>query len=215
MPPKKEFSALSMVMTLIVVCSLAALALAAVSEITRAPIAEAKRRKKLEAIQYVLPQKAQPDGVKTPPEPLFANNPSADALIVKLDGDSEIEVYPARDAEGKFIALAIPISDPKGYGGQIKMMIGLDASGKVIRISLLEHKETPGLGDAIGKDKFLGPLLAQDAQSLVWKVKKDKGGVDAITAATISSRAALRAISSAFVIFETAKSQYKLGEPTP
>ena len=152
---------------------------------------------------------------KTLLKPLFTNNPSDDALAVDLGGEIRVEVYPARDAEGKLIGLAIPISDAKGYSGEIKMMIGLDSEGKVIRISLLEHKETPGLGDAIGKDKFLGPLLGQDAKSVVWKVKKDKGDIDAVTAATISSRAALRAISSAFPIFEKAKAQHQIGEPRP
>ena len=215
MPPKKEFSAISMVLTLVAVCSCAALALAAVSELTREPIAQAKRQKKLNAIQYVLPQQEIQEEGNTVLKPLFANNPFDDFLTVDLGGDVRVKVYPARDAEGRLIALAVPVSDPKGYGGEIKLMVGLDAEGKIIRISLLEHKETPGLGDAIGKDKFLGPLLGQGSETLVWNVKKDKGDIDAVTAATISSRAAVRAISSAFPVLEKAIAQMKTEEATP
>jgi H+/Na+-translocating ferredoxin:NAD+ oxidoreductase subunit G len=192
MAPRKEFSSLSLVLTLVLFCGAAALALAAVNEITREPIAQAKKAKELEAISFVLPD--------------YANDPYADVISVDLGEEGTARLYPARDEAGGLVGVAV-ITSAKGYGGDIRIMIGLDAMGKTHRIQVLEMKETPGLGDAIAKDKFLAPLLGQTADSMQWAVTKDGGAIDAVTAATISSRAAVEAVALSFEIVAKARAQ--------
>jgi electron transport complex protein RnfG len=184
---RREFSSWSLVVTLILICGCAGVLLAGVHELTLEPIAKAETEGALRAaVRLVLPE--------------HGNDPIADAA----SGANAGVYYPARDKLGKLLAIAVPVSDAKGYGGEIKFMIGLDMSGKIRKIQGLDApgRETPGLGDGIFKEKFLAPLVGQTATSVKWRVKKDGGDVDAVTAATISSRAALRAILSAFAVFE-------------
>lgn len=87
-----------------------------------------------------------------------------------------------------------------GFGGKMKVMVGLAADGTILGYEILEHSETPGLGDKAAewfKDaKKPGQnIIGRKAGHLT--VSKDGGEVDAITAATISSRAFLKAINSA------------------
>jgi len=194
---RKEFSSFSMVATLVVICLVAGAVMAAVQRLTAEPIEAAKRQEKLEAIRHVLQRRDTPDGPFRPLD--YVNEPDQDAFEV-----NGATAYPARDSQGRLVGLAVIVSDPKGYGGPIRMMVGLDAEGRVMRIQKLEMSETPGLGDAVAGEKFLDPLLGQSARSIKWAVRKDGGDVDAVTAATISSRAAVRAISSAFDAWDKA-----------
>ena len=76
-------------------------------------------------------------------------------------------------------------------------MFGFDAQGKSIGIAILEQKETPGLGANIDTPGFRDRLAGQDLQQTNWRVKKDGGDIDHITAATISSRAVTDAVREA------------------
>ena len=87
-----------------------------------------------------------------------------------------------------------------GFGGKMKVMVGLAADGTILGYEILEHSETPGLGDKAAvwfknADKPNQNIIGRKAGKLT--VSKDGGDVDAITAATISSRAFLKAINSA------------------
>ena len=68
-------------------------------------------------------------------------------------------------------------------------MVGFDESGNILDVSVLEHKETPGLGTKMDDDKFKEQFRGKNPEEFNLEVKKDGGEVDAITAATISSRA--------------------------
>jgi electron transport complex protein RnfG len=67
-----------------------------------------------------------------------------------------------------------------------------------VDISVLQHKETPGLGTKMTEEKFLVQFRGKNPGSFPLKVKKDGGQVDAITAATISSRAFCDALQRAY-----------------
>lgn len=87
-----------------------------------------------------------------------------------------------------------------GFGGKMRVMVGLAADSTILGYEILEHSETPGLGDKAGewfkdKDKPGQNIIGRKAGKLT--VSKDGGEVDAITAATISSRAFLKAINNA------------------
>ena len=88
-----------------------------------------------------------------------------------------------------------------GFGGTIRVMVGFDAEGNILGYEILEHQETPGLGSHMvhwfkNADKPGQNIIGRKAGAL--QVSKDGGDVDAITAATITSRAFLKAINQAY-----------------
>ena len=83
-----------------------------------------------------------------------------------------------------------------GYGGDITLMVGFKKDKKtVISYKVLAASETPGLGMKLKTPEFAGQFAGKDGTSL--KVKKDGGEIEAITSATITSRAVCRAIADA------------------
>ncbi|MFP4379716.1 MAG: RnfABCDGE type electron transport complex subunit G [Candidatus Sumerlaeia bacterium] len=186
MPPAKEFSPLRMILTLIIICSASGVLLAAMQEMTKERIAAAKEAAKLEAVLKVLPK-----GVE-----------STSTFIL-----GDLETFAGFDASGKFMGVAIPGSDPKGYNGLVKLMIGMDAQGKLTGVQPLKVTETPGLGTKIIENDFLKQMIGKGPDDISWKVKKDGGSVDAVAGATISSRAAINAITSAFEQFSQVRDQ--------
>ena len=83
-----------------------------------------------------------------------------------------------------------------GYGGDITLMVGFKTDKKtVISYKVLAASETPGLGMKLKTPEFAGQFAGKDGTSL--KVKKDGGEIEAITSATITSRAVCRAIADA------------------
>ena len=88
-----------------------------------------------------------------------------------------------------------------GFGGTFRVMVGFDAEGNILGYEILEHQETPGLGSHMthwfkNAAKPGQNIIGRKAGAL--QVSKDGGDVDAITAATISSRAVLKAINQAY-----------------
>ncbi|MBQ7631334.1 MAG: FMN-binding protein [Paludibacteraceae bacterium] len=88
-----------------------------------------------------------------------------------------------------------------GFGGKFRVMVGLDAEGNVLGYEILEHQETPGLGSHMvhwfkNADKPGQNIIGRKAGNFT--VSKDGGDVDAITAATITSRAFLKAVNQAY-----------------
>jgi len=96
------------------------------------------------------------------------------------------------DSKGRKIGYAFRVS-PKGYGGAIDMVVGIDAKGKVMGIKILSMKETPGLGMKASESGFLKQFLGKTSKAPL-KAKKD---VDAITGATITSQAVANGIKQA------------------
>jgi electron transport complex protein RnfG len=93
--------------------------------------------------------------------------------------------------------------EPRGYGGKITMMVGVTAGGKVAGVKVLSHSETPGLGAKIKKDTFLQQAGFQEGGvGNPPALKQDGGKVEAITNATVSSRAVVRGINQALVVAE-------------
>lgn len=93
-----------------------------------------------------------------------------------------------------------------GFGGPFRVMVGFDADGNILGYEILEHQETPGLGSHIehwfkNADKPNQNIIGRKADGK-FAVSKDGGEIDAITAATISSRAFLKAINQAYAEFK-------------
>jgi electron transport complex protein RnfG len=164
--------------------------LAVVNELTREPIEKAKAAKLENAIKEMVPE--------------FDNSPSEEAYYAKINEGDSLKIYPAKKA-GQLVGVAIESNSMNGFGGEIKIIAGFNPEGKVINYAVLQHAETPGLGDKMGlwfkTDKNKQSILGKDLSSGELKVNKDGGDVDAITAATISSRAFLNAVNRAYAAF--------------
>ncbi|HEY4696691.1 MAG: electron transporter RnfG [Gallionellales bacterium RIFCSPHIGHO2_02_FULL_57_16] len=144
------------------------------------------------------------------PDSIHDNNLVEDAITMKNERDKEITVYRATK-EGKVTGLAYEIFGV-GYAGQMKLMLGIDAQGKILGVRVLAHKETPGLGDKMEVKKG-NWILRFDGLSLgnpppdKWKVKKDGGQFDQFTGATITPRGIVNAIRSGLELFAAHKEQ--------
>lgn len=185
---KRESSFLNMVLTLFIITLVASTALGYIYELTKEPIAQSKIKKKLMAIKQVVPE--------------FTNNPDEEKYkVVSPDGLDSLEFYPAKK-DGKIVGTAIETYTTKGFSGLIKIMVGFKPDGTIYNISVLEHKETPGLGTKMADSKFKDQFTGKNPSGFILNVKKDGGQVDAITAATISSRAFCDAVQKAYDAYQ-------------
>ena len=143
--------------------------------------------------------------------PAFDNNPFAEKLMVLPEGETDsLTVYPAKKGSA-LVGFAIESYTQKGFSGLIRVMVGFDAEGRLVDFSVLQHSESPGLGSRIPEwyheKSETGGI--RDVRGLDMKasapltVSKDGGKVDAITAATISSRAFLDAVNRAWRTFSS------------
>ena len=144
------------------------------------------------------------------PASIHDNNLVTDAIAMKDGQGNEITVYRATK-EGKVTGLAYEIFG-SGYAGKMKLMLGVDAEGKVLGVRVLAHKETPGLGDKIETKKgdwilrFTGLSIGNPPVEK-WKVKKDGGQFDQFAGATITPRGVVRAIREGLEFFAANKAQ--------
>ncbi|MCM8817980.1 MAG: RnfABCDGE type electron transport complex subunit G [Candidatus Omnitrophica bacterium] len=76
-----------------------------------------------------------------------------------------------------------------GYGGYIYLKVGIDKENKIKKVKIKEHNETPGLGAKITQDSFLNQFIGKTKENIYLKKDKSNGRIDAITGATVSSRA--------------------------
>lgn len=108
---------------------------------------------------------------------------------------------------GKPVAVVLPAVAANGYNGSIHLLVGILTDGRISGVRITEHRETPGLGDAIEASRsdwiysFNGKSL-RNPDKKKWKVKRDGGVFDQFTGATISPRAVVKAVHSALVYFE-------------
>jgi len=187
---KSESTLLNMVLTLLVITSIAGASLGFVYKITKEPIEYANQQKEQEAIKKVIPE--------------FDNDPVVDAYEMTSNEGFTLTIYPAKK-DGELVGVAVKTKSEKGFSGEIKIMVGMKPDGTIINYSVLEHKETPGLGtkmnDWFKTDKGNQNILGKNPGSSKLTVNKDGGEIDAITAATISSRAFLQAVEIAYITF--------------
>ena len=183
---KLESSFANMVIVLTVITVIAAACLGAMNNVTAEPIAASKKAKQEVAIKAVLPEFASVDT----------------AAIV-----NEQKIFRAYDANGELVGIAIETAE-LGFGGDITTMVGFNVNGAIVNYSLLQHAETPGLGSKL-VDWFLvkSDIRGAGADQMPLRVSKDGGEYDAITAATISSRAFLNSINKAYETYQIARGE--------
>ncbi len=189
---KKETTLLQLVLSLCLISIVAAAGLAAVYTITKEPISISQKQKKVDAIKSVLPG--------------FKGQTQESKILLPNDEDS-VTVNLAFNGNQLFGAAVETYTD-KAFKGSFTLMVGFDSLGNIIGTEVLTANETPGLGDKIDKKKdanFSAQFLKKNPTEFNMKVKKDGGDVDAITAATISSRAFCDALTRAHSAFLKAK----------
>jgi len=181
---KRESNFKNMVVTLFAVTFIASGTLGFVYEITKEPIRMVEINNINNAITAIIPE--------------FDNNPYEESFKIPTERDSLI-FYPAKSG-GETLGMAIETWSMKGFSGLIKLMVGFNMDGKIMDIVVLEHSETPGLGDKIKKEKsdFSLQFKGKDPADFKLAVTKDNGDVDAITASTITSRAYCDAVQRAY-----------------
>ncbi len=180
-----------LVLTGVTVISVALLAY--VNELTKTPIAEANAKTLNEALKQVLPE--------------FTNNPVAesDTVFSEKEGKKVVDfiLYPAKEGD-QWIGTAVQATSI-GFAGEIKVLVGFDAEGKIYNYSLLAHAETPGLGSKASdwfKEGGKGSIKGMSPGDAPLAVSKDGGQIDAITASTITTRAFLNAVNAAYAAYK-------------
>lgn len=185
----------NMVLVLFSITFISAACVGAVYIITEEPIKLAEEAAVTAAVAEVLPEF---DSTKTD-------------TYKDVDG-LDIIVHTATK-EDKVVGYAVESATKSGFSGLIRMMVGFDTHGKILNVNILKHAETPGLGSKMTlddlhkekpKNKVLASIKGKMASKTKLTVKKDGGDIDALTAATITSRAYAEAVARAYAVFKVA-----------
>ncbi|MFI3305252.1 MAG: RnfABCDGE type electron transport complex subunit G [Rikenellaceae bacterium] len=173
---------LNMVLSLFGITLIASAGVAGVYELTKEPIAAAKSAAVRESLTMVLPE--------------FDKSEMESVTVDELP----IDIYTA-SMGGEVVGYAVQSATKLGYSGLITMMVGVDPEGELLNVSVLSHNETPGLGGDIDNDNN-SLIFSVQGKSLEaiddLRVTKDGGDVDALTGATITSRAYIDVIKRAY-----------------
>jgi electron transport complex protein RnfG len=165
-------------------------------------IATAERESQVRALSEILPRSSYDNNLLDNSielqDPLLGNKSPQAAYIALKDG--------------KPSAIILRATAPDGYSGAIQLLIGIQADGRLAGVRVLNHRETPGLGDKIELAKsawirsFNGKSLS-DPDADGWAVKRDRGEFDQFAGATITPRAVVKAVHKALQYFDAHKQQ--------
>ena len=143
------------------------------------------------------------------PSSFYDNDVYRDCTVLshpELLGENELKAYRMRN-QGKNYAVFITSVAPDGYAGKITLITGILNDGSIAGVRITNHQETPGLGDKIEIEKsdwitqFDGRSLSNTSQE-GWQVKKDGGEFDALTGATITPRAIIKAVHKTLQFYQ-------------
>lgn len=165
---------------------------------TRDAISERQREDLLDSLQQVIPQQ------------IHDNNLLDHTMDLRDATDKPLTIYRALK-QGEVTGVAYRIVG-KGYAGDIVLILGLDREGSILGTRVLQHSETPGLGDKIERargDWILGfdGLSIDNTPRDQWAVKKDGGRFDQFSGATITPRAIVKAVYQGVELFNRHRDQ--------
>ena len=212
---------LRLIVALCAVCGIASAVLAFANRQTREARQQARLRQKVEALSKALPA--------------FDNNPLQNTVPETEQAFEEADVRFYRATRNdSLVGIAGEAVSPKGYGGNVRVLVGFRPDGTIRNVLVTQHQETPGLG-AIATDrsrqKTLGDLLGTDqdddsekagippnsyldqysGRNLLadapFRVGKDGGTIDAVSGATVSSRAVADAVTQVAQAFDDKRSR--------
>lgn len=173
----------------------AAILLAGLDELTKDRIADERQQRALGAVSAML------SGVE------YDNELLDDPASLSVPELAEpVTVYRAR-LNGDAVAVVMDVVTPAGYSGNIRLLVAADVEGTVLGVRVLEHRETPGLGDKIERGKsewieqFEGKSL-QNPPAQDWAPDRRDGAFDTVTSATITSAAVIEAVRHVLETFD-------------
>ena len=176
------------------------LLLGGVYEITKEPIQASKEKAKQEAYKSVMS-----DAEKFETDNSF-DEKKAEKILEKnkINGCYLSEVAVGKDESGKEIGYVITSTSKEGYGGEIQISVGVSMDGTVTGIEILSINETAGLGMQATEPAFKKQF--ENVKTDKFEVKKDnpKGNVDALSGATITTRAVTNAVNAGLSYFQDA-----------
>lgn len=198
---KSKSSFLKNCIALLVITLVAGLALSAVNEITKEPIAKAEETARLEAYETVFP-----NAEFETPQDLDALLEGGQAAIdsAGLSGCTVSDILYANDANGNRIGYVVAAVSPSGYGGDISVAVGIDSkTNTVTGFSVLSNSETAGLGAKCTDDEFTSQFKGKEATSIEYVKGGGAAGnqIDAISGATVTTNAVTEAVNSALTVY--------------
>jgi len=191
----KQESGFKVIAVLVIIAMFSAVLLAYVNTATRGPIEANKKAETKKAITLVL-QGIELKNIPDTPQELMIDN-------------SIVKYFSANSDSGQFLGAAFIVKGPNGFTNDFDVMVGVGADGSVIDTYVLDHKETPGLGDKMAHEPFKSQFRQKNLANMKWHVKKDGGDIDALTAATITSRAFTQGVKRALLAYEVLNKKMK------
>lgn len=186
----------TLILTLITVIS--GLLLGAAYEVTKDPIAQTEAKAKQEACQAVY---EDADSF----ELIDVDQKAVKKAVKEMDTNATVdEVYAAKQ-DGEDVGYVLTVTDSDGYGGDIQITVGITGNGTVNGISFLSISETAGLGMRAKEPEFYEQFSGKQAQKFY--VSKDGGEgepIDALSGATVTSRAVTGAVNTALGYYQNA-----------
>jgi Na+-translocating ferredoxin:NAD+ oxidoreductase subunit G len=175
--------------------------LAYTHDVTKAPIAASEAKVRMELFNQILPSNLYDndllkDKITLQPDPLLGNRQPIVANRARLNHAPS--------------AIILEAMAHDGYAGDIKLLIAIKYDGTITGVRVLNHKETPGLGDYIELAKgnwikLFDTESLEKTEESKWAVKKDGGQFDYMAGATITPRAVVKAVHKALQYFATNK----------
>ena len=170
---------LKICLSLLLICSCVAVMLAGINSLTAEKIAENQQKKISDAIIQIFPD-LEDMGI----------------LDTSFEETNVADVYLVKNKDGSYGYCANVL--PKGFGGEMNVMVGVSDIGQVVGVKVVALSETAGLGSRVGENEYLSQFAGKE-----YEIKLDTdGGVDSISGATISSKALLSGVNSALSVYE-------------
>jgi electron transport complex protein RnfG len=172
-------------LTLGIICVISAVVLSGTYNLTYDRIEQANVAKLQDALEQVLPGEHEfsvIEGVR-------------DALGDRSSSVTDVYVAVGQGFEGAVIS-----ASPKGYAGPISIVVGVTPAGEISGVSVISQSETPGLGAEVTRDRFTSEFVGLSSTGAV-RVRQDGGSIDAVTGATISSRAVASGVRDSLEAF--------------
>ena len=163
---------------LFLITGIAALILASVNNVTAPMIAANETEKQMTAMTKVLPD---------------AGN--FEELTDAVKSEDVLGIY-AGNKDDETVGYAVLV-ESMGYGGAISMVVGVDLDGKITGVDITNQSETPGLGANCAKDEFKNQFVGKTSEITVAKNNAKENQIDAITSATITSKAVTKGVNIA------------------
>lgn len=188
-------------LALFVITLVAGVSLAFVNEVTKEPIAKAQDKARLEAYEVVYPN-AEFKVMDNSDEILKASSKSLEKE--NLSQCSVDDVLSVMDKNGNLIGYVFSATSPSGYGGDIKVAIGVsNKTNKITGFTVLSHSETAGLGAKATEDEFKSQFIGKSANGINYTKNgaSNDAEIDALSGATITSNAVCEAVDSALAVY--------------